>query len=407
MQLTPTELHYYKRELIAIELRKELSKFRQSPDIAALLSDSPSSSSSDPPYPFLRYLARHFVVDFPLLKRGNSSAEFWQKCQTFLDELSHVKLNTYTPQKRQTSQRRILLFKLLKLMTVTMNSMVRTVQGAERPINVLGGPNKDNEEDAELIRMIEQSMTLLENEDHYVKWVGQNGLNINVVTVRDVTEKRTLRQVSHAEFIVRTVLPDQKTATYVARRHGDFRRLYRDLKAEFPSVDIPSVPSKASDPSFTENSNNNEEKEEGRNRHHYFHRHRSSSDLAGKAHLYREKDRLLLRSFLRRVAMEPKLASSLTFEKFLTSDPVELTEAQVADAERRKQMDEARAKEESKFRDEVDQKMSELNELLTMLKKQILQPGGLLEVFEIIKTTERIEDLPEPLRKAFEWGRIK
>jgi hypothetical protein len=51
--------------------------------------------------------------------------------------------------------------------------------------------------------------------------------------------------------------------------------------------------------------------------------------------------------------------------------------------------------------------MDQLNDLLAMLKEQVVRPGGLLEIFDIIKATDNIQDLPDSLRKAFEWGRIK
>ena len=77
------------------------------------------------------------------------------------------------------------------------------------------------------------------------------------------------------------------------------------------------------------------------------------------------------------------------------------------DIERRKEMDLKRVEQEAKFRQEVDEKVIALTDLLEMLKKQVMQPGGLVQVIETIKKTEKLTDLPDTLRKAFEWGRIK
>ncbi|KAI9496047.1 hypothetical protein BDB00DRAFT_811506 [Zychaea mexicana] len=441
MDLTPTELHYFKRELIRLELLRELDQLRRNPEITTLLARNVDPAKDT--YPFLRYIAQEFVIEFPLLKRGDKP-EFWEKCQLFLDEFSKVKLDTYSPRRTGASQRRVLMYKAEKLLTVAMCATVKTNQGQDQPLDVRDKEqskkqNKDEEEN--LAESLDKNMTLLENEDHYLEWMGFNGLQIDVVTVREVSEKRTLREKLHAEFVLSTTIAGEGDKQYfVTRRHGDFRQLQQDLKSEFPLESVPNVPKKASDPSYeragtgedgeddgqedksssASGSSGNKKKAEktgssssllGSSLSSHFHRRRSHSNAGSdkdnnNGQLYREKDRLLLRSFLHRVATDSELAKSETFRKFLTRDPITLTPEQMADAERRHQVDLARAAEEARFKEEVDRKMSELNDLLDMLKKQIMQPGGLKEVFQIIKTTARIEDLPEPMRKAFEWGRI-
>lgn len=401
MDLTPTQLHYLKRELISEQLLQEISKLKHNLDLDAVLH-AESDPSND--YPLLRYIGNQFVIEFPLLKHG-SNPEFWSKCQQFLNDFAKVKLDTYTPRKTGASQRRILMYKLQKLMTVALCATIKTVQGEEHGIKVdPTSLQKDDVEDKALAQAVDQSMTLLENDDHYLEWMGFNGLALNVITVRDVTEKRTLREKTHAEFIVCTYMEGQTEPVFVARRHGDFRQLAQDLAAEYPTEDVPGPPRKASDAL-------SDATDEGAEKQHTLHlrspRRSSSKSNTLPSHFYREQDRLLLRSFLRRIATEPRLAKSQILKRFLTENAITLTESQLADADMRDKMDKARAEEEAKFRNEVDQKMAELNDLLDMLKKQIMQPGGLVEIFNIIKTTEKIEDLPPALRKAFEWGRIK
>ncbi|KAI8147773.1 hypothetical protein BJV82DRAFT_642654 [Fennellomyces sp. T-0311] len=412
MELSPTELHYYKRELIRLELLDEFDRIRRDPT-----RELQTFKEQPDTYPFLWYIAREFVLEFPLLKRGNNKDKLMENCVEFVREFSKVKLDTYSPRKTGASQRRVLMYKMEKLITVALCAAVKTVQGEDQAIH----PVKDarrNEQDEALAESMDKNMTLLENEDHYLEWLGFNGLHINVVTVRQVSEKRTLREKTHAEFVLVTNISGQDEPHIVARRHGDFRQLQQNLKTEFPTEDVPNVPSKASDPSYEKAKGEQEEKpaEEKRSKssssllgssgsfHRPHFRRRSHSNANNQ--LYREKDRLLLRSFLHRVATDPVLAKSDTFRKFLTKDPITLTADEKADADRRDQIDQARIAEETKFKEEVDRKMAELNDLLDMLKKQILQPGGLMQVFDIIKTTERIEDLPDALRKAFEWGRI-
>ncbi|KAI8388420.1 uncharacterized protein BYT42DRAFT_559997 [Radiomyces spectabilis] len=374
MNLTPNQLHYLKRELITIQLHEELNRLRKNHQLADLLDkDHPSTD-----LPFLRYIFQHFVLEFPLLEKNNEK-QFWDKVQTFLDDFCALKLDTYAPKHKGATQRRVLLYKLEQMLTIALSATIKTVQGQEESIHVL--PQDIHNDDTELANAISKDLSLLENDDTYLEWIGTNDLFINVVTVREVSERRTIREHQHAEFVVQTLFADtEKSPAYVARRHGHFRQLEDDLKKAFPTLDIPSVPSKVRDV--------------------------ASGNGKSNQHLYREKDRILLRSFLRQIATDSKLAKSTVFQDFLTRDTFQLSAEEKADSEKRWEMDQKRAAEEKRFREEVDRKVMELNDLLDMLKKRVMQKGGLIEIFDIIKKTEQIQDLPAPLLKAFEWGRI-
>ncbi|KAI8084323.1 uncharacterized protein B0P05DRAFT_535098 [Gilbertella persicaria] len=374
MNLNPQELHYFKRELIARQLEHEIQELKRSNDVSSLVN--PSSENKH--YPFLQYISKHFVLEFPLLKNGDERG-FFNKVQAFLDEYSKLKLNNYAPKSSRDSQRRVLIYKIQKLLIVALSASIKTVQGKEESIDLLSVGSKETEEDALATKL---NMTRLESEEGYLEWMGLNGLQLNVVTVRDVSQVRTIREHIHSEFIVKTELVVQNehgvettAPVFVAKRHGQFRQLRDDLKAAYPTLELPNVPSKAHD----------------------------SSD---SKQLHREKDRIMLRLFLRRLAAESQVANSEIFRDFLLSNPVQLTAEEQKDAENRAKMDENRAQEEKRFREQVDKKIVELDGLLNMLKQQIMKPNGLIEVFEIIKKTNTINQLPPELRKAIEWGRI-
>lgn len=182
---------------------------------------------------------------------------------------------------------------------------------------------------------------------------------------------RSGRFRAHNEFIVKATYGS--TTYHVARRHGQFRVLYDRLRAEFPTK-VPLVPTKAAKDTST---------------------------------LYREKDRLALRAYLRRIVAKPKLARHPALFDFLTTDPIQLSDAEQKDVQTRIVADEQRAEQERLFRQEIDDRVVALNDLLEMLKKQVMQPGGLVNVIETIKATALLKDLPDSLRQAFEWGRIK
>ncbi|KAI8084991.1 uncharacterized protein BX664DRAFT_300647 [Halteromyces radiatus] len=384
MELSPVQAHYLKKELITLQLQQELNCLKKTPKLDELFSKDDNSQ-----FPFLRYLFQNFVVDFPLLKKegNNAQSEFWIKCQTFLDEFRKVKLDTYTPKNKAASQRRVLMYKMEKMFIIALCASIKTTQDDQynnsNNVTIRTEQQPFDEKD-DLSKEAETKLTMYENEQNYLQWIGANqGLDINVIGVRDIVEKRTLREKVHAEFLVR-VTYDQTTHV-VAHRHGDFRKLHDDLQAAFPTIDIPPVPSKAHDASYESQQTKDDEKEQV---------------------LYREKDRILLRVFLHEIANHSRLAKSDIFETFLTSNTIELTEKEKLDVEQRLAMDQRRLDEETRFREQVDAQMDQLNDLLGMLKKQIVRPGGLLEIFDIIKKTDKIQDLPDSLRKAFEWGRI-
>ncbi|CDH53981.1 px domain protein [Lichtheimia corymbifera JMRC:FSU:9682] len=391
MDLSPRQLHYFKRELLAIQLGNELEHLRRRPDLLSLLeSEQPLDEFQVSDLPFLHYVFQHIVAEFPLLKNSRQRS-FWSKAHQFLSEVGKIQLNTYVPSKTDASQRRAMTRKLQRTLLLALNVGVKTIQGQEESIKVTP---------SDLVNESSSSTTTTTSsgkEDHGTTTGTQqqqpsdtttmstekkkeNGLdNVNVITVRAVKETRTLLRgtVTRAEFVIRSTFDNNQDAPiHVARRHGHFRQLVDQLKNECPGTVVPMLPSKT-----------------------------STSTNPNHA-MYRERDRQLLSSFLRRLLSRPKLARSKALHQFLTRDPIELSEDERLDAEVRKQMDDQRAEQSQRFRKEVDDTVVALNDLLDMLKQKVMQPGGLTELMGTIKSTEQLVDLPEALRKAFEWGRI-
>lgn len=193
-------------------------------------------------------------------------------------------------------------------------------------------------------------------------------------------EQRTFLggQNTHIEFIVKTTIEQDngEYTCFVARRHGQFKQLHDRLRSSYPGIKVPMAPSKNT-------------------------RSKNLGDL------YREQDRILLRAYLRRISKHPKLCKSEVFHDFLTKDPVTLTKDEEEDAERRSELDKERIEQEIQFKKQVNEKVVALNDLMEMLKNRVMQPGGLVNMMADIKSTETLADLPESLRKAFEWGRTR
>ncbi|KAL0078292.1 hypothetical protein J3Q64DRAFT_1681218 [Phycomyces blakesleeanus] len=342
MNLSPTQHHYFKRQLVTLQLEHEINILRAQPDLSLVLS-----TENDTQFPLLRLVFQHLILKFPLLKQGS---EFWDKVQEFLDQFCKIDLNTFAPKQNDAAQRRLMINKTQKILVIALCAAIKT--GSEESIKI--DPRDLTPPPPSLPLVTLPGATLV----------------IDIVGVRIVKTRHSLREKSHAEYIVQTDYNDKRYI--VSRRHRQFAHLRNQLKASFPSLSLPHTP-----PNF----------------------HDTSA-------LIREKDRLSLRCYLHSIAQEPGVAVSDPLLMFLTTDTYSLTQEDERDLKKRKEVDLHRAEEEQKFQAQLDGKVEELEALLDMLKAKIKQPGGLLSVFEDIKATEKIEDLPEPLRKALEWGRI-
>ncbi|KAK4510457.1 uncharacterized protein ATC70_004887 [Mucor velutinosus] len=372
MDITPKQLHYFKRELITEQLIHEINTLIKSPDIASIIDKEDSEAS-----PFLRYIFQNMIIEFPLLKH-TCGEDFWPKCKVFLNEFNKVNLDSYyTPRSSDsTKQRKMIQHKIQKSLVFAFCASIKTLQGQEESIRV--NPQETSATTTAPLSPVSAAAAAAAAE--------QNDMfRVNIVTVRQIKEKKTLREVSHAEFLIETWFPHQTEPIYVGRRHGEFRRLRDQLKHHFKNMDIPPAPSKSTNTAHQQG--------------------------------FRENDRLLLRAFLYHLTGDPcstsmpskhqqQIQKSHILRKFLTDSPILFTVEEEKDTLLREAADKRRLDEQQQFQKELDKRVLELNETLEDLKKDILQPGGLTGVFDIIKKTPQMKDLPESLKKAFEWGRI-
>ncbi|KAL1917713.1 uncharacterized protein VTP21DRAFT_3547 [Calcarisporiella thermophila] len=388
LNLTPRQIHYLKKELLTIQLQKEIQQLPTLPSLKSL------QSAKDSPLPLLQFVYSHFVVTFPFLTDAEN--DFWAKMDIFMGEINKRHLST-TSEREEMTKRRKMMLKAEKSLVLLFNAAIRTPAQEEsiRPLDLieigdeLNGamfPGELGDAGAETLEKSRQGNVV-------------NGLDINVSGVREIYVKRTVREHPHAEFLITTrFVPDnqkpgdpevdlnasalpqpseQCQEVVVARRFGQFRALHEALKREYPTVILPALPPK-------------------------------SREYAERrpGHFYRERDRLSLRYFLRRLSAIERVARSSTFIHFLTEHPLRLTEAEREDAERRVEMDLARVREEQLFQQELDKRIRDLSEQLDTLKREILQPGGLSNFFQTVRGTPQLRNLPPGYQKAFEWGRI-
>jgi hypothetical protein len=133
----------------------------------------------------------------------------------------------------------------------------------------------------------------------------------------------------------------------------------------------------------------------------------SFSTNAPPPNLSREKNRLTLRSFLRSLLSSPAVSNSPVLRSFLLSGPVTLTPTETVDAKRREDADRVREEGRKRFKLEAARRVEDLRGSIKEMKGDMLASGGVREVFEVVKRTSNVKDLPEGYQKVLEYGRIQ
>lgn len=96
--------------------------------------------------------------------------------------------------------------------------------------------------------------------------------------------------------------------------------------------------------------------------------------------LPREKNRLTLRSFLRQIIKDKRLARSKALAAFLLRDPIQnLSKEEEADIRRRLEMDRLRLVEQKQFIEESRKRARELDIWLRGFKKELIKNRIVLE----------------------------
>lgn len=122
--------------------------------------------------------------------------------------------------------------------------------------------------------------------------------------------------------------------------------------------------------------------------------------------LSREKNRLTLRSFLRSLLTSPPIASSPVLRSFLLSQLVQLSPSEEVDARRREDADRVREEGRKRFKREAERRVEDLRGSIRQMREEMIARGGVKGVFEEVRKTENVQDLPEGYRKVIEYGRI-
>ncbi|CAK7211232.1 hypothetical protein SBRCBS47491_001048 [Sporothrix bragantina] len=444
--LTGKQEHYLKRELIGEQAKWEISELNSPTALrrfgAPFRSDLGEVSPLDSSLPILRYIFVHHVREFPFLDKAKEK-EFWQdKLQVFLESFATKNISSSEDRLEETKRRKLAL-KAQKLVELMMVSGVRTSSGFEERIRFSELEIVDRD-------AIDTGVLGSMPEGNFV-----NGWDVNVAGVRVTSIKRNIRYHQHAEFIVR-IKRKGELDHFVARRYGDFGRLFKALRIELPGRVLPPLPRK-NKTSTTSNiisgimGNNDSDvdsissastltsptglgpsgvTENLKNLTVREHR-RAGSTASGKASprpsldgvppspttatakqsenvvLWRENQRISLRAFLRSLLSNPQIARTKALQEFLTRDPITPRDEDVVDISRRAEVDKKRVEEQKKFYEIARKRAADLDVYMEQFRQDIVERNGLTMLFKEIKEKNTIQDLSIQYQKFAEWLRIE
>lgn len=445
--LTGKQEHYLKRELIAQQVKWEISELNSPTALrrfgAPFKSEFGEVSPLDSELPILRYIFVHHVREFPFLDKAKEK-EFWQdKLQVFLESFASKNISSSEDRLEETKRRKLAL-KAEKLVELMMVSGVRTSSGFEERIRFSELEIVDRD-------AIDISVISSIPEGNYL-----NGWDVNVAGVRITSIKRNIRYHKHAEFLLR-IKRKGELEYFVGRRYGDFSRLYKKLRTELPGKVLPPLPKKNKANSTASNligsitgGNDSEVSSlssastqatglqqangsaDGISKMLSVREHRRAGSTASGRNsprasidsrslspavlsptkpenivLWRENQRISLRAFLRTLLHNPQIAQTKALEDFLTKDPITPKDEDVEDISRRKLIDEKRLEEQRQFYEIARKRAAELDVYMEQFRQDIVERNGLTMLFKEIKDKDTIQDLSIQYQKFAEWLRIE
>lgn len=451
--LTGKQEHYLKRELMSQQTQWEIRELSHPTALrrfgAPFLSDAGEVAPEDSELPLLRFIFVHFVRNFPFLNQAQEK-EFWQdKLQLFLESFANKHISGSEDRSEETKRSKLAI-KATKLVELMMVSGIPTASGYEERIRFSEMEVVDRGANAD-------GLTVNQPEGNEI-----NGWDVNVEGVRTVTQKRHVRKHSHASFLMRVKQKDQPEI-HVARRFGDFVKMHKALRQELPGKVLPPLPRKNKNSSLFTSADDDdassmssmstrepslapsEPAQEAGGFRSYLsswtgggsstpsHKRApsltpstasprpsvdSSSGLATGATprsaspapghmLPREDQRVSLRAFLRNFLQNENIAHSKAMTDFLTADPTKLTNDELDDIARRKEMDERRMEEQRRFFEIASQRAKELDVHMEGFRRTVIEKNGLRNLFAEIKIKNSISELEPEYQKVCEWLRIE
>ncbi|CCG81519.1 PX domain protein [Taphrina deformans PYCC 5710] len=401
--------HYLKKLLLTKIIDEEIASLNETGPLENFGSPFRQTSATvidgtNTSLPILRFVFLKFVCTFPFLLKTDQEVFWRDKVQVFFQAFASRRISS-SEDRAESSKRAKLAARIKSMLVLLMNSGLHA--GQEESITV----DEAERRSAESVKNLDINVT----EGHFI-----NGFDVNVAGVRTMQKSHKMRRREHhSEFLVRTKRKGMGDID-VARRYGAFKKLHTNLREEFPGKQIPRLPMKNKAPATASSyipsmptfgfgaARTSMDEDSGESADDEIAATKATGDsITESVRIPREKQRLTLRSFLRRLLQDPQIAQSTSLRHFLLDGRIKLTEEEDNDCRNRRDLDSLRHDEQLKFLEVARERAKELDAQMDIFKRQLIQESGLSKIFGAIRECDRVEDLPEQYIKVIEWGRIE
>ncbi|ODV88738.1 hypothetical protein CANCADRAFT_128061 [Tortispora caseinolytica NRRL Y-17796] len=428
LRLDGIQEHYLKRELISQQTTYEFDLLSRPGALGHI--GRPFKGVSTGQFQLINYMLNKFVKTFPFVRSANEK-EFWQdNVQVFIEMFLGADLSTVEDHSENLKRQKITEM-LRRLVEICFSSGIKTKSGLEdatreqRSIRRLATASSDPVHPLPSSRLFPPSSKASSSSS------AATVTFIDVVGVQMISKTTSkAKSTKHARFIVKVFTSSDPKPIYVFRRYGDFRRLHKSIKlvgklprlppkvyassslvvddvsgqytVESDSESVASIVDGAaeidgligaSSAATTDDNTSVSSANEVRD---------------GRYLIYRERQRLQLKTYLSKLADNPKVTKTRAFKDFITKgSKTSLDKQSLEDIHLREKYSELRANNQREFLLIAKARSQDLEAYMSQFRSDLIRADGLTRLFNEIKRCAKLEQLSERYSKLVEWFQIE
>lgn len=408
-KLSNTQEHFLKKILLEKRLQEELALLNR-PDCLRLFgypfvvgedSGIKEEEKDGKLFPLLKFFFDNYVATFPFITHNDQKHQllFWQDTvQPFIESVNNKHLSSANNRRENVTKRKQINRKILNGLLLFYNSMIVTdkdmkyltdedhlLPGDVGKLDTLRGFDSPIIED------------FTDNDDLDTNIKFKHNMNLNLIGVQKVNETSSnwfntdlFQSQHHYEFIIQVTIKGHghangfghvngNTRFYISRAYHNFKDLEKNLKKLFPgimNIEIGKLPEK-----FKHDTNK----------------------------LIKEKLRLSLRGYLKKLCQYEEIVTSQDFKMFINKDKFfELTKEQTLDYKNRLKHEKVLLNTQVEFQRELSKLMIDFSQRFEDFKVQLIQQTDTLsKIFYEIGAKEDLTDLSPLLKVFIQWCKIE
>ncbi|CAH6723747.1 PX domain-containing protein [[Candida] jaroonii] len=380
--LTPSEEHFLKKVLLERRLDRELSLLSNPHSLRSFGSPFKTDATiseklSKGEFPLLKFFFDNYITKFPFITNNSEKDQtvFWQETvQPFIESVTSKNLSNSNDRKENVTKRRQMNRKFTSGLLLFYNSMIIT----EKDLVYLETDHLKPSDVGKLDKIKAYETPML-SDVHDDELRFENGLNVNIVSVKIVNQKSGwFRNDHHYEFIIQ-IIHEQGVKYYVSRAYHEFKNLESELKSKFPgimNIETGKLPAKFKHDATT---------------------------------LVKEKLRLSLRGYLTSLVSFKEIVDSKEFKYFISEGKFnDLTPEQQQDYEKRLDHERHILSTQFEFQKQLSNIMIDFSKRFDDFKAQLIKdPSTLTKIFQEIGSKETLDDLSPLLSIFIDWCKIE